>query len=606
MLRFPKEYFEGETRDGFYIEPFMKHAWAAQLEVLHKIDTICKEYDIPYFADWGTLLGTVRHKGIIPWDDDIDICMMRSDLEHFMNIVDTCQNELKCLSIYNDPNWGAHAIKVVNSTSVITEREKIRDYHGFPFTAGVDIFTIDYVPRNKKLEEEQYDVLSTISQACHLKEEMEEYLPTSKEYLQGVIMLRGFLDKIQNACQITFSQENPTEQELYILFEEVSSLYKDEDSDYLTQVACLGVGMDYYISKETYSDVILMPFETIMIPVPVGYDELLRKKYGPDYMVPQNKGAGHDYPFYGNLMSSFANAKYDGNVDAANEFIQEIGPKYYLNFLSREEQVSVAISEEYLADEFIDGVEITREKKQIWAAQIEVLEEIKRICKCNNLKIFAIGQTLSDAMAYGNYGPLSEDIHLAIGRKDYITFMNVIQKQLGEWFDYRSIYTNTSHEDLRCYILSAGLEDDEDKYKKRFHGCPYIVGVDISVLDAYEDNKSVAETRKMLIKGLLSTAKSVGSMPPYSNEELAIVEEWKNAVNIEISTKGNLRNEFFVTADRLTSVYREDSRYLYSGADVQASLDILYKRVWFKESVELPFSNTTIPVPIGYKEMLGE
>ena len=73
MLRFPKEYFKGEIRDGFYIEPLMKHAWAAQLEVLHKIDAICNEYDIPYFADWGNLLGTDRHKGIIQWDDDIDI-----------------------------------------------------------------------------------------------------------------------------------------------------------------------------------------------------------------------------------------------------------------------------------------------------------------------------------------------------------------------------------------------------------------------------------------------------------------------------------------------------------------------------------------------------
>ena len=84
MSRNNIEYYQGETRDGFYIEPMMKCAWAAHLEVLRKIDIICRENDIRYFADWGTLLGAIRHKGYIPWDDDLDICMLRPDLERFL------------------------------------------------------------------------------------------------------------------------------------------------------------------------------------------------------------------------------------------------------------------------------------------------------------------------------------------------------------------------------------------------------------------------------------------------------------------------------------------------------------------------------------------
>ena len=79
MLTFDDSYFLGETRDGFYIEPMMKCAWAAQLEVMCVIKQICEKYDIPYFAYYGTLLGTIRHKGFIPWDDDMDICMLRKD-----------------------------------------------------------------------------------------------------------------------------------------------------------------------------------------------------------------------------------------------------------------------------------------------------------------------------------------------------------------------------------------------------------------------------------------------------------------------------------------------------------------------------------------------
>ena len=83
-------------------------------------------------------------------------------------------------------------------------------------------------------------------------------------------------------------------------------------------------------------------------------------------------------------------------------------------------------------------------------------------------------------------------------------------------------------------------------------------------------------------------------MPPYSEAELAIVEEWKKVAKINISTNENIRNEFFVAADCLAGSYRGDSQNMYSAADVQAGIEKLYKREWFKDTVELPFGNTTI------------
>ena len=90
---FEKEYFEDEVRDGFYVPAQMKHAWAAQLEVLNDIDKACTENGIQYFAEWGTLLGAVRHHGFIPWDDDMDICMKRADYEKFLRIYDKIMPE---------------------------------------------------------------------------------------------------------------------------------------------------------------------------------------------------------------------------------------------------------------------------------------------------------------------------------------------------------------------------------------------------------------------------------------------------------------------------------------------------------------------------------
>lgn len=116
-----------------------------ELEMLIELDRICRKYDIQYFLLAGTVLGAIRHKGFIPWDDDIDVGMMRDEYERFIRI---CPQELDSkyfLQTYkSDPNYPCLFAKLRKNGTTFIEKEvaKINMHHGI----YIDIFPIDNIP----------------------------------------------------------------------------------------------------------------------------------------------------------------------------------------------------------------------------------------------------------------------------------------------------------------------------------------------------------------------------------------------------------------------------------------------------------------------------
>ena len=86
-MKLAADFFYDEVRDGFYIPGMMKRAWGAGMRILFEIDRICKKYDIRYFISAGTLLGAVREGSFIPWDDDLDVIMLRDEFTKFSQVV---------------------------------------------------------------------------------------------------------------------------------------------------------------------------------------------------------------------------------------------------------------------------------------------------------------------------------------------------------------------------------------------------------------------------------------------------------------------------------------------------------------------------------------
>lgn len=141
MLNIPDNYYDAEIRNGFYIESKMKRAWAAQIEVLEEIRRICQNHNIPFFADWGTLLGAVRHHGFIPWDDDLDIGMLRDDYNKFLQIAPAeLSSFFELKSLYNDPEHDNVKARIITGRSMNFSKEYLDKFHNCPYVVGIDIF----------------------------------------------------------------------------------------------------------------------------------------------------------------------------------------------------------------------------------------------------------------------------------------------------------------------------------------------------------------------------------------------------------------------------------------------------------------------------------
>ena len=289
-MRFSEEFYKPEVRDGFYVSSRMKRTWAATLEVYEAVRKVCEDNNIPYYADWGTLLGAVRHGGFIPWDDDFDISMKREDYMRFIEVAyNAMPDGFVLLNVHTEHEYENLLTRVVNRKEISYDRDFMEKYHGFPYNVGIDIFPLDYVSRDKKKEETRRQLVKVIQGYVNSYEADEIFL--HEDWTKSEILEMG------EYLHMPIVEGRYIRQQLFQLMEIAFSIYVAEDADMIASLAQEVSGLNKPVPLSYYDDVINIKFENTEVVVPLLYDAMLEIRY-PNYMRVVKDCAGHNYPVY--------------------------------------------------------------------------------------------------------------------------------------------------------------------------------------------------------------------------------------------------------------------------------------------------------------------
>lgn len=275
VIELDESFYKEEERSGYLVSARTKHIWAVELDLWSAFDAVCKKHGLKYFAAYGTLLGAVRHHGFIPWDDDIDLCMMRDDYEKLKKIAaDEFKEPYFFQDWYNScgQTWIFSKLRNSNTTAIEFQNK------GIEFNQGIfiDINALDEFddgvhvnPVFKKVQRELFDCINN-----------------PIKMLKAVLAGQQFT--MDTDMVITLSKDYISAQRLF----DNLTLENFGQSDLVGYYCDEVRGNDRYFPKDAFSETIYMDFEGFQMPVPIGYDCILKKWYH-NYMTPVQSQSCH-------------------------------------------------------------------------------------------------------------------------------------------------------------------------------------------------------------------------------------------------------------------------------------------------------------------------
>ena len=252
----------------------------ALLSIVSDINDVCKQNNITYMLSGGTCLGAIRHEGFIPWDDDVDLFMLRVD---FFNFAEKLEQQFPGKYLIEIPaktkGYNLAFSRIRLNGTVVRSKEDI-DKPVEDCGVYVDIFYLENAPDNLILRKLHcaHSMFCGLAYSCRrFKDHAEDYFKLVQNNKQALktFKKKAFLGKVFSLKSVDGWVAS---------WDKANSLCKNENSKFI----CCPVGRKHY-SGETYVRDSFFPtveknFEGLSVPVPKDYEKYLTQLYGPDFM----------------------------------------------------------------------------------------------------------------------------------------------------------------------------------------------------------------------------------------------------------------------------------------------------------------------------------
>lgn len=262
----------------------LKETQKLELGILKYLDNICRKNNIQYFLAYGSLIGAVRHKGFIPWDDDIDIMMPRSDFYKLLNVVKNDEHPFyKIIAFENNRKFTAPLPKIIDSRTQLIQNYDFKER--VDLGVYIDIFILDGA--GKSLDEAELNYLRSIDLYKKWRIADLKLFPPHKSRIYGI--LRWIKNSPYKVMGISYYLKKIK------MFGEERSIEKS------TYVATFTTGVEnpqrniwsknyFYPAKEA-------DFAGLKLMIPYKYDEILKCEYGNYLKLPpiNERKSHHDY-----------------------------------------------------------------------------------------------------------------------------------------------------------------------------------------------------------------------------------------------------------------------------------------------------------------------
>lgn len=246
--------------------------------VLEYIDAICKANDIKYYLSFGTCLGAIRHKGMIPWDDDIDIYMTREGFSRLSAVVEKSANDHYKL-VYFDKERGYFQPlpKMIDDRTIVYQTQQ----RAKPIGVWVDIFILDNVPNDEGKKRSFLKKMDFLNKSWMFAIKKKKFSASSLKGNIHLFLKYGWTLLMPFRCLAAYTDK-------------YAQKYNNIECDYCCNLTHTINPFGETLEKKILGNGVLVPFEGHMYRVPEDYHTYLSKRYG-NYMQlpPEGSRKGH-------------------------------------------------------------------------------------------------------------------------------------------------------------------------------------------------------------------------------------------------------------------------------------------------------------------------